>query len=244
MVNMMLRPPYEGSTLFAKIMNVWLLGQAPVVAHRNRIADLTQKLVQETMRVHAKGRVARVFNLGCGPADEIQQFLKDHPISEQASFYLLDFNDETLRFLQSRLEDIRKRNNRSTPVQLVKKSVHQVLKEGGRSLERGAAVQYDFVYCAGLFDYLTGQVCKRLMNIFYNLLAPGGLLVATNVSDTMNSSRPFRYSMEYILEWNLIYRNGRQVADLAPDAALPDNVAVINENTGVNTFIEVRKPDA
>ena len=82
------------------------------------------------------------------------------------------------------------------------------------------------------------------MSIFYNLLAPGGLLVATNVSDAMNDSKPFRHSMEYILDWNLIYRNARQVAALAPEAAPADNVAVISENTGVNVFLEIRKPDA
>ena len=108
-------------------------------------------------------------------------------------------------------------------------------------MDRGEA-KHDLIYCAGLFDYLSDEICKRLMNIFYGSLAPGGLLIATNVSDAMNASRPFRYSMEYILDWYLIYRNGPNVKDLAPDEAQPDEVAVISEDTGVNLFIEVRKP--
>ena len=106
----------------------------------------------------------------------------------------------------------------------------------------GSVGRYDLVYCAGLFDYLHDQVCKRLMSILYNLLAPGGLLVVTNVTDAMNSSRPFRYSLEYLLDWNLVYRNARQAETLVPENFPADSVSIISENTGVNVFIQVRKP--
>jgi extracellular factor (EF) 3-hydroxypalmitic acid methyl ester biosynthesis protein len=59
----------------------------------------------------------------------------------------------------------------------------------------------------------------------------------------MNRTRPFRYSMEYMLDWHLIYRNGTEVAALAPRAAAPDHCKVITEDTGVNVLLEVRKPD-
>ena len=242
-VAMMLRSPHEGRTLFAKIINVWLHGQAPAQAHRNRVTYLTRKLVEETTRVAARSGSARIFNLGCGPADEVLRFLREEEsICEKARFTLLDFNEETLEHLRVRLAELKSRHDRGTPVQLIKKSVHQILKEGGRSVPRAADNQFDLVYCAGLFDYLSNQVCKRLMNIFYDLVAPGGLLLATNVSDALNSSRPFRYSMEYILDWHLIYRNGDEFVRLAPDAAPAESIKIIAEDTGVNVFMEVRKP--
>jgi extracellular factor (EF) 3-hydroxypalmitic acid methyl ester biosynthesis protein len=242
LVDMMIRPPYEGSTLFAKVLNVWLIGQAPACAHRNRVDYLVRKLLEETVRVKALGRTARVYNLGCGPAAEIQRFLKEQAIADHTKFTLLDFNEETLAHLRAALDGAKRTYGRSTPIQCLKRSVQQVLKEAGKSVPRTPANEYDFIYCAGLFDYLSDQMCKRLMDIFYNLLAPGGLLVATNVSDAMNTSRPFRYSMEYILDWHLIYRGGRQFGALAPDRAPPDSVKVLAEPTGVNVFIEVRKP--
>ena len=52
------------------------------------------------------------------------------------------------------------------------------------------------------------------MNIFYEMLAPGGLLVATNV----DSSNPRSFTMEYMMEWVVIYRNGARMAKLKPDA--------------------------
>ena len=241
-VDMMLRPPYEGSTLFAKILNVWLLGQAPAVAHRNRVAYLEQKLVEETIRVKATGRRARIFNFACGPAGEVQGFLRTQAISDFAHISLLDFNEETLTNVRTKLDGLKQRLNRQTALEFAKKSVHNLVKDSGKTVHLPTEKLYDFVYCAGLFDYLSDQLCRRLMNILYDLLAPGGLLLATNVGDSLNSRRPFRYSMEYLLDWHLIYRDAEKVASLAPGRAPTEGVNVKTEISGVNILVEARKP--
>jgi extracellular factor (EF) 3-hydroxypalmitic acid methyl ester biosynthesis protein len=242
MVDMMIRPPYEGATLFAKIINGWLLGQSPAQAHRNRVDYLERKLFEETVRVKASGRINKVLNLGCGPADEVQRFFARQNISRHAALTLVDFNEETLRFLQDKLEGIKKGLARPVSFQLIKRSVFQILKDGGRSIRFANGEPYDYIYCAGLFDYLSDSVCRQLMNIFYEMLAPDGLLLATNATDALNCSRPFRYSMEYLLDWYLIYRDKAQFTTLAPDQADTDTVAVIAEDTGANLFLEIRKP--
>ena len=117
-----------------------------------------------------------------------------------------------------------------------------MLKESARTVQRPAGELYDLVYCAGLFDYLSDQVCKKLMIILHGLVAPGGLLIATNVCDALNDRRPFRYSMEYFLDWHLIYRDARRFGELKPDNARSEDVSVISDETGVNLFIEIRKP--
>jgi extracellular factor (EF) 3-hydroxypalmitic acid methyl ester biosynthesis protein len=238
MVNMILRDPYEGASLFAKIVNVCFLKNPPAEAHRNRIIYLTQKLADEARRVQPLGRRPRVFNLGCGPAKEVQDFMRQHEISNEVDFTLLDFNDETLEHAGGLLHTAKTKSSRTTGLNLQKKSVHQILKEASKPGSDLLPGSYDFVYCAGLFDYMSDRICKRLMNIFYELLAPGGLLIATNV----DASKPFRHSMEFILEWHLICRNQQQLAALNPDKAPPGAFTVSHESTGVNIFIEVRKP--
>jgi extracellular factor (EF) 3-hydroxypalmitic acid methyl ester biosynthesis protein len=94
------------------------------------------------------------------------------------------------------------------------------------------------VYCAGLFDYLSDRVCRRLMDIFYEILAPGGLLVATNVE----ASNPDRQMMEYLMDWHLIYRSPEQLLALAPQKAPAENCRVVSDHTKVNIFLEVRRP--
>ncbi|HEX3797675.1 MAG TPA: SAM-dependent methyltransferase [Verrucomicrobiae bacterium] len=235
MVNMIVRDLYEGKSLFAKVLNTWFLRQMPAEAHRNRIKYLRDRLIQETARAARGGRPAKILNLGCGPAFEIQRFLQECPISDNAQFTLLDFNDETLQYTQGRLSTMVRNHSRRTEVQLQKKSVLQVLKEYARP--RGEQPKYDMVYCAGLFDYLADPACKHLMNIFYDMTLPGGLVLATNVEP----SNPMRNGMEHLLDWNLIYRNGAQFRTLRPQKAEDENVEVYGDVTGVNVILEVRK---
>ena len=236
MVNMILRDPLEGSSLFSKIVNSWFLSQRPAEAHRNRISYLTKVIVKETHRVACKGHVVRIFNLGCGPAGEVQNFIAQDEVSNDTSFVLLDFNDETLQHTKDVLENLKNRLNRQTKIEVVKKSVHQVLREDIRP--GGYPQKYDLIYCAGVFDYLSDRICKRLMDIFYAMLEPGGFLVATNI----DASNPSRNGMEYLLDWHLIHRSSRQLSTLIPDQATLETVDVRSDETGVNIYIEVRKP--
>jgi extracellular factor (EF) 3-hydroxypalmitic acid methyl ester biosynthesis protein len=235
MVNMILGDPLKGSSLFAKTVNLWFLSQAPAEAHRNRIKYITKLLAEETCRVASEGRCARIFNLGCGPAGEIQNFLIQNDVCDWSNFTLLDFNDETLEHAKLVLEDLLIRFGRRTKFEMVKKSVHQVLKEAAKLGDHMET--YDLIYCAGLFDYLSDRICKRLMNIFYDMLAPGGLLVATNV----DTSNPSRQTMEQVLEWHLIYRNREQLMALVPDLGPSGSYCIKSDPTGCNVLLEVRR---
>ena len=179
----------------------------------------------------------RVFDLGCGPAWEVQQFLAEDEISNDVSFTLVDFNDETLEHVGTVLRGLKCKFARSTKIDLIKRSVHQFLKEEAKSGINHT--RYDLIYCAGIFDYLSDRICKRLVNIFYSMLEPGGLLIVTNV----DASNPSRNGMEYLLEWHLIYRNVQQLKALMPDEAPQGSANILSDETGVNHYLEVRKFD-
>jgi extracellular factor (EF) 3-hydroxypalmitic acid methyl ester biosynthesis protein len=236
-VNMMFREPYEGGSLFAKVVNTYALQLPPIIAHRHRIDFLVARLAEETRRVASQNGIARVFNLGCGPAHEVQKFLATDNLCDRASFTLADFNDETLSYTETLLTELKRRHGRNTQIQMVKRSVQQLLKQADRAVERPAAEQYDVVFCAGLFDYLSDKVCRKLMEVFYGMLAPEGLLVATNVD-----VHPSRGEMEHFLEWHLIHRDTARMASLTPSTADPDQVSLVRDPTGVNIFLSIRKP--
>ena len=236
MVNMMVRDPYEGGSVFSKVLNRVFLSTPPVQAHRDRLVYLKQILTEEALSVSRKRKLIRIFNMGCGPAKEIQDFLQCD-LGRHTEFTLVDFNDETLAYTHKVLSDIKERCNNPAQIRFVKKSVNQVIKDAVKL--RNDPLKYDIVYCAGLFDYLSDPVCKKLLNLFYDLLAPGGLLVATNVED----SNPSKNWMEYVLDWHLVYRNSEQFRLLAPDSARLEQVAVRAVGKGVNIFLEVRKPE-
>lgn len=238
MVNMILREPLEGGSLYAKAVNGWFLRQWPAEAHRNRISYLTERLCEEALRGARRKQPVRILNLGCGPAHEIIQFLTESDLCQHAEFFLWDFNDETVERTGRSLEECRKKFNRRTSIHVTKKSVHQVLKDGVRAAPGAKLPQYDYIYCAGLFDYLTDKTCKQIMAIFYEWLAPDGLLAITNVVDC----KPFRNMLEFLLDWHLIYRDTAQGRGLIPRAANPDYCRILRDSTEVNLMVEVRKP--
>jgi extracellular factor (EF) 3-hydroxypalmitic acid methyl ester biosynthesis protein len=235
-VNMMFREPYEGASLFAKVVNTYALQLPPIVAHRHRINFLVETLGQETLRIARQNRQANIYNLGCGPAQEVQRFLAENPLADSALFTLADFNEETLAHTNRVLSEVKRRYQRATGIQLLRRSVQQTIKEGDRTIQRPTSQRFDMVYCAGLFDYLSDKVCRKLLDILYEMLAPGGLLVVTNVD-----THPSRAEMEHFLEWHLVHRTTAQLRGLAPSRVSQDELNVLQDPTGVNRFMCIRK---
>jgi extracellular factor (EF) 3-hydroxypalmitic acid methyl ester biosynthesis protein len=236
MVNMIALNPYQGKSLFDKIVNLWFLSQWPSKAHRNRLAYLKERLEDETCRALRDRRKARIFNFACGPAIEVQRFLADFQFNEEAELTLADFNQETLDYVARAIRKIKERLSLGTPVRFQRKSVYQMLKEN--QVKSSPRPEYDFIYCAGLFDYLPDTTCRQLMEVFYDWLAPGGLLAVTNVMD----NKPFRHMLEFVLDWYLIYRNVEQGAGVVPESIPAGARSIKIDSTGVNIFIEARKP--
>jgi extracellular factor (EF) 3-hydroxypalmitic acid methyl ester biosynthesis protein len=125
---------------------------------------------------------------------------------------------------------VQRATGRRTTSEFVQDSVHQLLKR--RDAGGAGQGEFDAVYCAGLFDYLSDKVCTRLNAHFASRLRPGGRLLVTNV----HSANPERFSMEHILEWYLIYRDEARMAAILPPRR--GETHVYTDPTGVNVFAE------
>jgi extracellular factor (EF) 3-hydroxypalmitic acid methyl ester biosynthesis protein len=240
MVNMISRDPFEGPTFYAKLVNLWFLKQPPAEAHRNRIQFLQEKIDDVVIKAVAEGRRACVYNLGCGPALELQDYLASRAYSDHADFVLVDFNEETLTYAKTKISAIKKSQHRSAEFEFIKKSVNQVLKEASAGIQTSRVddSRYDLVYCAGLYDYLTDAVCRRLSTQLYRLVRPGGLLLTTNV----HSSNPWPMVMDFIMDWHLIYRTADEMLATNPVNASVEDMRVSSDCTGVNIYSEIFKP--
>jgi extracellular factor (EF) 3-hydroxypalmitic acid methyl ester biosynthesis protein len=99
--------------------------------------------------------------------------------------------------------------------------------------------QYDFVYAAGLFDYLAGPVAAALTRRMFDMTRPGGLMLIPNF---LTGVRDSGY-MESFMDWRLIYRNEADMHRLAVE--LPkDHVAsyrVFNDSNDAITYLLVNK---
>lgn len=236
MVNMILRNGMEGEGVYAWVVNAYFLRTGIAEGHRNRIARLTDILGEEARRAESLGRPLRVLNVGCGPADEVARLIGRDPLSERCEFSLVDFNAQTIEFATGRLEEAVREHGRRPRVEFIRRSVNDLLKEASRGQRVSAdAEQYDLIYCAGLFDYLSDKVCARLLGYFHDRVAAGGRVVATNVHPGHNS----RATMEDLAEWPLILRDQAQMRGLAPSLAVDVNVDT--EAAGTNVFLDFRR---
>ncbi|MEM7203672.1 MAG: class I SAM-dependent methyltransferase [Planctomycetota bacterium] len=242
MVNMMFRESLEGRGVGAQLLNHAFLQTAPVVAHRNRVAALAMHLraavdASADKGAGAAGPPLRVLSLGCGPAQEVQHALARGWLRGPIEITLVDFNRETLDAARGRLVELGAHGRPGVEIRYVERSVQELLRQlhaGGGDFAPGS---YDLAYCAGLFDYLSPKICRRLCRAMVTLLAPAGLAIATNVSD----ANPDRAWMEWVLEWNLAHRSRAEMEALIPVSRALGDARLHADVTGVNWLLEMRK---
>lgn len=254
MVRMMLNDPWEGTNTYAKLVNASALRHDAPAAHRNRIELLEKAITRETKYALATrsgflaspnvqagdvqplpGRV-QILNIGCGPAEEVARFMHHDSVSEKADFRLVDFNRETLDHVEANLLPKARRVRPEMKLVTEQRSVHEILKMSQESGHENAFKQkYDMVYCAGLFDYLRDATCGFLLELFYEWVHPGGLVLVTNVTPNHSSVA----MMGMVLDWNLELRNQQEMKELAPQLGVQETYV---DDTGVNVFLEIRKP--
>ena len=237
MVNMMLKLSIvKPRSIYARIIDIFHVEASAPAAHRGRIKMMLDRLTNEAERViTGNERIFSVINIGCGPALEVQEFISVNPLANQTSIHLVDFNEETIDYAKIRIDDLIATRGNKPIVRYLIKSIDDLLREAHLKYNTNTQ-SYDMVYCAGLFDYFSNQICRRLVELFYTWLRPGGLLTVTNV-DPCN---PNRYQMEHLLEWNLIYRDENDMKELSPKNA---EYRIYKDKTNVNVFLDIRKPE-
>lgn len=233
MVNQILADPRQGNSTYFQIINAFFLKAAVAQAHRNRIDILVKRLLGEADQAVAQGRQFRVLNVACGPAVEIQRFIAECPHPERLVFELLDFSQETLDYTRTHIDKACRESNKQIEVNFVHESVHELLKRAVRGRVAADSQSFDFIYCAGLFDYLSDKVCSRLLDYFVGRSRPDGRILVTNV----HSANPQRNGMEHLLEWHLIYRDESELERVLPNPR--GATRIYKDSTGVNVFAEL-----
>ena len=88
--------------------------------------------------------------------------------------------------------------------------------------------------CTGLFDYLEPDAAVALLRLFWQRLAPGGLLLVGNFAP----HNPSRAYMEWIGLWYLNYRTPAELEQLGLSAGIPpDRLAIGCDRTGLDLFL-------
>ncbi len=127
MMNMIQKDSAEGSSLYAKFINVFYAYIPLSRSVNNRTKRLIELITEGVKRAEAEKRDFHSLSIGCGPALEVKKFIEANNPKVKCHFHLLDFNQETLDFARSKAEKVI--GNKQCVILTKLDSVHSLLKK-------------------------------------------------------------------------------------------------------------------
>ena len=205
--------------------------QAAPQAVRSRTQQIAVALVAQCLQANTPNY--HVVSVGSGPATDISQALAVLPMNRRPSLQatLLDLDPEALEFSERQV----------TP--LLGPGKLRCLRENLFRLPQNPNVKNllgtpDFLVCSGLFDYLPDEAATAMLRLFWGRLAEGGTMMVGNFAP----HNPTRAYMEWIGNWYLTYRTGRDLERLAMGAGISqDRFSIGSEALGVDLILTARK---
>ncbi len=215
---------------FDRLWDNYFQGLAVCKSVRERKADF-KKIILDAVK-ERNGRDIRIMDLACGPAREIKELIEE----DKGSYFsriIFDCYDLDL----NALEYAKKLLNEAGNVNFSQKNAIRIALK--KDVTEEIANKYDLIYSTGLFDYLDERVAVRLVGNLRKLLKNDGILAIANVRDKYsNSSAGW---MEWVAEWNLIYRSEAQFRKIFLDAGFPpESLRILVQGSKVMQYCVVK----
>lgn len=206
-------------TLGWHIENI-LLESPAVQQHRNKLKCQSLEIAETVMR----SRTARLLSIGCGGCMDWVPILPDLK-TFAGEIVLNDHEPAALELAEYRLRPV------TTQYRLAPGNIIRISKR----LADGDC--FDLVLAGGLFDYLSDRASVFLVRtIFQDLLAPGGVLLFTNMAE----GNPWRLLMEYGSDWSLLERSEDRIIEICRKAGIPrSSISLTREATRLTVITRV-----
>ncbi|HXX68418.1 MAG TPA: hypothetical protein VEK07_14610 [Polyangiaceae bacterium] len=227
--------PFAGPTLFAKAMNLAILRSRGVHAVRSR-KDTVKERLRALLDARPGEAPVRVLSIAAGPAQEIFELLCERePLPRPLEVVLFDQDEGALSHAHARLTGlVGSRWNERVRVVYLRDSIKSLLK-GRKTFDPFG--RFDVIFCSGLFHYLAFRTAVALArSLVENLEAEGTLYIGNMVPENPN-----RWLMELHLDWVLLYRSRAELLRVARAAWPAARVEIVEEATGLNPFVSLRR---
>ncbi|MGD0711084.1 MAG: class I SAM-dependent methyltransferase [Bacteroidales bacterium] len=174
-------------------------------------------LLEKKMTIYPEG--FHFLNISSGACWDISEFYKKHP---DAKIYI-----ECLEHERDAIELAKK---------FLQNKEKEIVFHHSNILRFRFEKKYDFIWAAGLFDYLNEEIFIKILNRLISNTNKGGEIVIGNLKVT----NPTRYYM-LILQWIVIHRTENQMKELAKAAGASDEqIYIFTEQLGVNMFLHIQ----
>jgi extracellular factor (EF) 3-hydroxypalmitic acid methyl ester biosynthesis protein len=250
---------FEGNSPFGKFLHKHALSTKACQSVRNRKDYLAGEINQLG--------TGKILSLAAGPAQEIREVLTTS--NGNYRFLALDHDMDALGAFQMTLQSPYFTYALANAFQIISgnymtarprksmvrycfprkdfKGLRRFISSFKYELEYLHKGEYDLIYSAGLYDYIktfllddTKGTIALTKNLF-ELLSPGGTLIVGNFN--LNNPRDLRFMMEYVYDWQLIYRGKQEMHDFI--RGIPENqiksVQLVEEPLGINYFLRIEK---
>lgn len=211
---------------FGRLYDNYFQMSAISVAVRNRKDDFKKMILGATGRNPQKP--VRIMNLGSGPGRDLAELFLSGPLGgSNAVFHCYDSDERAHCHARQLL-------GAKPGVRYVKENVVRLALK--REIESAIPERFDLIYSCGLFDYLDERVSIRLIQNLKKLLTKDGQLAISDVRDKY--SNPSVHFMEWVGDWNLIYREDGVFRRLFVEAGFEEKRLQIGyEQQGIMQYV-------
>jgi extracellular factor (EF) 3-hydroxypalmitic acid methyl ester biosynthesis protein len=227
---------FEGVSLFGRAFNYATIQckTAQAVCKRK---DLVKRQLQRIIESRSGSeKPVRILSVAAGPAQELFELLRDVPdLDVPLDVVLFDQDKSALTYAYSRPKPlVERRFPKQVRLLYLNESIKRLLRDREIFAEFGP---FDGIFSSGLYDYLAPTTATVLTKSLFARLAPGGALYIAN----MVPENPGRWVMEHLLDWHLLHRSRAELLDIGRRAAPGAPVRILEEETGINPFIEIER---
>jgi len=251
---------FEGDTPFGMLLHKNALSTKACQSVRNRKEYLKEQIL--------KKEGGKILSLAAGPAQEIKEILEASN-GDKFQFLALDHDMDTLEKFNITTVDGHFKYSLANAFQIISgnyltarpkkhmlkycyprtdfKGLNRLFSMIKYELNILQKEEFSLVYSAGLYDYIktflldeTKGTIALTKNLF-DLVMPGGTLIVGNFNN--NNPRDIKFAMEYIYDWQLIYRKKHDMLECAraiPEKMIED-IEIIEEPLCINYFLKIVK---
>ena len=233
MMNFIYERHFEGPTLFARAAGLAFVATRAPLAVRCRKDLVRDQLGALLARRAGSHEPVRVLSIAAGPAQELfELFQRLEELPAPLEVVLFEQDRNALAHAWRRLHATAAvRFPGGLRLTFLHDSVKRLLRDPRLFAGLG---QFDLVYSCGLLDYFQRATAVVLTRRLAEVTRPGGRLLVANMVD-----HPFRWVMEWHLDWSLIYRTREELLEIGAAAAPGAQGRILEEASGANPFLEL-----
>ena len=218
------------TTGFERLFDNYFQMSSISVAVRNRKEDFKRMIVNFIKE--RNGQKLRIMDLASGPCREIKDILSiDSSLFKNVVLDCYENDSNAIEYAKALLAsyDCGINFSKENAVRIaLKKDISCLIDK-----------KYDFIYSTGLFDYFEEKIAIRLIQNLRKLLKPDGVLAISDVRDKY--SNPSIHFMEWVGDWNLVYRNDDSFRKIFVESGFKENELDFQyEQQGILQYVVAR----